>query len=179
MADGVYIDAQELSELGASIERLGSWGLSLKISGELAKQADKLATRAREIVYQYPGDQSGGTTEQVAESIHARPLTEHAWAVEAGGGPLAGLWEEGNKGSALSDPTFRHPVFGNTEVWVDQQKWPYLSRAVEELGPIVERELEDAIVETVGVYLEPAFAGPRGAKVGRSTLGTFLPIGPY
>lgn len=45
--------------------------------------------------------------------------------------PLAALYELGNKGSKTdsaraSGAWFRHPVFGNTNVWVQQRRYPFL-----------------------------------------------------
>jgi hypothetical protein len=49
-----------------------------------------------------------------------------------GAGPLAGLFELGNKGkksaAAASGGMFRHPVFG-TGTWVDQEMHPFLTVA--------------------------------------------------
>jgi hypothetical protein len=42
--------------------------------------------------------------------------------------PLAGLLEFGSKGRENSD-TFKHPVFGNAQVWVDQPKHEFLKPA--------------------------------------------------
>jgi hypothetical protein len=52
----------------------------------------------------------------------------------AQGNAIAGLFELGNKGKgksrvATKSGKFRHPVFGDRSVWVDQPMHPYLLRA--------------------------------------------------
>lgn len=46
-------------------------------------------------------------------------------------GPLAGLLERGAKGSKGNSGSFRHPVYGNRNVWVDQPTQPYLQPALD------------------------------------------------
>ena len=46
----------------------------------------------------------------------------------APGVPIAKLYEVGNKGRG-GGSTFRHPVFGNRENWVDQPRYPFLAAA--------------------------------------------------
>lgn len=52
--------------------------------------------------------------------------------VKAGSAELAiaGLFELGNKGNKVSPASFRHPVFGNREVWRPQKTHPYLAQAL-------------------------------------------------
>ena len=52
-------------------------------------------------------------------------------AVVAGKGlDSAGLLEFGNKGRGSTKKTFRHPVFGDTNNWVDQPTHPFLVPAL-------------------------------------------------
>jgi hypothetical protein len=44
--------------------------------------------------------------------------------------PIAALYEMGNRKSKKSKETFRHPVFGNRNIWVEQSKHPYLRPAM-------------------------------------------------
>lgn len=43
---------------------------------------------------------------------------------------------------------FRHPVFGNRDVWVKQQAHPYLGPALEESGAQLEQLVERAVTTT-------------------------------
>jgi len=63
--------------------------------------------------------------------------------------PLAGLFEFGNKGSAGAGP-FRHPVFGNREVWVNQPTRPYLAPAL----AARQEQVVDGFVDLIGRVLE-------------------------
>ncbi len=67
----------------------------------------------------------------VPPSIKSR-IRKTTLTVQAGGAevPMAGLLELGNKGRSSSTKKFRHPVFGDKSVWVDQKMHPYLLRAL-------------------------------------------------
>lgn len=58
--------------------------------------------------------------------------TKVSVGVKAGGMGVdyAGLYEFGNKGARRAQSKFRHPVFGNKDVWVDQPTRPFLMPAV-------------------------------------------------
>jgi hypothetical protein len=45
--------------------------------------------------------------------------------------------------------TFRHPVFGNRERWVNQQARPFLAPALDAHREMVANEIEAAVVEAV------------------------------
>lgn len=46
------------------------------------------------------------------------------------------------------EATFRHPVFGNREVWVTQRTRPFLAPAADTEGDAVEKDIAD-VVDTV------------------------------
>jgi hypothetical protein len=60
--------------------------------------------------------------------------------------PLAALYEYGNKGERKDDGDFRHPVFGNRNAWVKQERHPFLKRAalaeMTEVGTEIGKALE-------------------------------------
>lgn len=77
-------------------------------------------------------------------------------AIIAGGRgvPLASLYESGNAGgiksrSALWTGRFRHPVFGNRDVWVWQDLHHYLAPAAAARAVEVERDVVAALDEAV------------------------------
>lgn len=73
-------------------------------------------------------------------------------AVIAGGEgvPLAGLYELGNKPNRRNDPTsFRHPLFGNKNIWYSQQAYPFLAAAVRDHIEQVEFEASLALAEAI------------------------------
>lgn len=78
--------------------------------------------------------------------------------VVAGGedDPIAGLLELGNSGgsksaSATRANRFRHPVFGNEDVWVDQSMHPFLTPAVEDKADAAFALILEAIDEAIEV----------------------------
>lgn len=100
-----------------------------------------------------------GVTRGLARRMFAAPYgteaSERAYAAmqrEQAGNVLAGLYEYGNKGSRPSDyGTFRHPVLGDMEVWVNQQRWAFLHPAAEHKGPELEAQMVAVIERWVRV----------------------------
>ena len=82
----------------------------------------------------------------VADSIKVRMSGLASVRVVSGGNGLdiAGLMELGNKGSKGSS-TFRHPVFGNSNVGISQPTHPYLAPALASKADEVEILIEDAL----------------------------------
>ncbi len=149
MADMVEIDAHALVELSADIQRTAD-GFAIQVPQELAKYARFLRDDSRGIVWDYPPDSTsnygaggyGGGYEgraAVADSIVAFARSPKEWNVRAGAEDLAlaGLWELGNKNSSRDDRTFRHPVFGDRNNWVEQSKWPFFSMALKHIEPVM------------------------------------------
>lgn len=67
---------------------------------------------------------------------------------KAEGSPIAVLFELGNKRSRGGQTVgrrgggvFRHPVYGNREVWVDQKMHPFLWPAYERKWPVVQERV--------------------------------------
>lgn len=84
----------------------------------------------------------------IPPSIKVR-ISAASVVVEAGHGvPLAGLSELGNKGGSPAG-FFRHPVFGNQDVWVNQRMHPFLAPAAEAKGYEAERAAVSALDEAV------------------------------
>lgn len=67
-------------------------------------------------------------------------------------GVLADLMELGNKGGSVG--AFRHPVFGNKNVWVSQSMHPYLQPAVDAKGDEACERIFDALDDAVRVAAE-------------------------
>jgi hypothetical protein len=70
-------------------------------------------------------------------------------SVVAGGAKAPDAAPYENKGV---DGFFRHPVFGNREVWVDQKARPFLRPAAEATAPRV----TEKVLENVGKVLDDA-----------------------
>jgi hypothetical protein len=76
-------------------------------------------------------------------------------SVVAGGPdvPLAGLFELGNVGDKGRRDVFRHPVFGNREIWVSQPRHPFLAPALRQRWSEVERAAVEALDATIAEIL--------------------------
>ena len=107
---------------------------------------DIVAEEARHIVSE--------ASQTVPDSIKVRVSGATVSVVAGGSGvPMGGLLELGNvKGSGA---TFRHPVFGNRNVWVDQPTHPYLAVA---LGNKIDA-VEAAAVEALDLAIDEAIHG--------------------
>ena len=140
------VDVHDFRAFGDAI-RQASPVLRREIRLELRKAGEVVAEAARRIIEP--------TSKRVADSIRTRTVGSVVY-VEAGGNdlPIALLFEVGNS-DQRSGNTFRHPVFGNRDVWVHQAMHPYLDRAavathtetVELLGEAIDKALEYVTIE--------------------------------
>ncbi len=152
MADMVKMDAHQLVTLSEDIMRTAE-GFAIQVPEKLGTYARLIRDDAKSIVWEYAPSagrpvgyslQLGSSNEfqgraAVADSIHAGARSPKEWYIRAGKEdlPLAGLWEMGNQRSSRDDTTFRHPVFGDKNTWVEQPKWPFFSMALKHLEPVV------------------------------------------
>ena len=85
----------------------------------------------------------------IPDSIKVR-MTGLASVTISASGRIAGLMELGNAKGRSAD-TFRHPVFGNPDVWVSQPMHPYLAPALkvneDEIQVLTEAAMDSAIAE--------------------------------
>lgn len=82
----------------------------------------------------------------IPPSIKFRMIPDTA-EIHAGGRgvPIAALWQLGNRGRGdRTRKTFRHPVFGNKNVWVDQPRYRFFTEARNVIGPRLPRTLRSA-----------------------------------
>lgn len=98
---------------------------------------------------------------RIADSIKVRMSGQTAVRVVAGGTDLriAGLLELGSAKSRKGGDTFRHPLFGNRDVWVNQPMHPYLWPALrskeDEVVLLIEEALNVAIADAlIGIPTE-------------------------
>ena len=124
MADAVAsIDARELKRLAADLR---------KVAPEVRKQLPKRMRQAAEPIRQeaearkpasdfrvgvrFKASGRDGATVKIVATSRKRP-------------ELPGLLERGNAGSR-NPSRFRHPVFGDRDVWVEQATRPFLAPAL-------------------------------------------------
>lgn len=121
----------------------------LKIGGELLAAAKAIAE---------------GHSRKVAETIKLRAVPGMV-IISVGDEetPIAALWELGNVGThdtgRVQGVFFRHPVFGNREVWVDQRRFPMLRPAQQALRRRVTEQMNaayDRVLEPIRLKPEEA-----------------------
>jgi hypothetical protein len=127
---GLARDLRKIDPAMAREVRLG-----LRAAGQLAAEAAK---------------EKAGYSEGIPPSIKVR-VSGLAITVAAKDTPLAGLEEFGGDGT----PAFwRHPVFGNREVWVAQKARPYLYPALKDKADLVEAAIAEAVNVALDVSLD-------------------------
>ncbi len=119
----------------------GKEGLDLKEFRQLTrdlkrfkpdKQLKKVLRGAGQLIAEDAKSNVEQYSQTVPPSIKVRIRGTSVSVVGGGAGvPLGGLLELGNKGKGKSQAAsksgkFRHPVFGNSDVWVEQDMHPYL-----------------------------------------------------
>ncbi len=134
--------ATELTSFGIDLSNLKTFAEQLKkleprlarrLRDNLAEAGETVAERARGLAAEH--------STSIPPTIKTRVRGVNVY-VSAGSAavPLAGLYEVGNASGRRvrsGSGTFRHPVFGNKDVWVDQPGFPFLRRALEEVEPLL------------------------------------------
>lgn len=103
----------------ASIQAIPSHSSDQPSLRSRMKRATKLTVR------------TGGSKAQVAVRVDGRKMPEHQKALPA--------YMEGTRKS------WRHPVFGNRNVWVSQDPHPYFYEAIRNAGPRAREEVANVL----------------------------------
>lgn len=121
---GYTIDTSAFTKLAKQLAEVDRRA-SAELDAGLAEAAEIVATGARAIAGQH--------SKTIPKTIKVRPPLRTKVEIRAGGKnvPIASLFELGNTGqrhtaSVSRTGRFRHPVFGNRDVWVNQPMHPYL-----------------------------------------------------
>lgn len=119
----------------------------------LAKGLRVQLRAAGELVAEEARGQVSGASKSIPPTIKVRTSGVTVSVIAGGNGkPLAGLFELGNA-SGGGGGTFRHPVYGNQDVWVNQPMHPFLGKALDakkdEAMVLVVNALDDAIREAI------------------------------
>ncbi len=115
MSDRIHIDVSELRQLSTALK---------KVEPKLQKQFFKDLNAGGQIVAAR-AKANASFSSRIPKTIKVRRRGVSVSVVAGGpGAPDAAPFE--NRGES---GTFRHPVFGNTQVWVDQQAHPFLAPA--------------------------------------------------
>lgn len=150
MPDEFIFDGTGLDDLARDL-RHGAQRVRREIDVTLVEIGAELTAKAKLIASRH--------SKTVAGTIRMRAVPG-AVIIAAGSDQvaIAALWETGNKGSKATDETFRHPVFGNRSVFVDQQRYPFLRPALTEDRRSITRRME----VTWDRALEPYRLRPEG-----------------
>jgi len=142
------VDFRELRQLTKDFK---GWKPDKALHKMLRTAGQLIADDAKEIIAPY--------SHTAGDTIKVR-VTKTRVSVLAGGDghAIAGLLEMGNKGrgkSQVTKPKFRHPVFGNKDVWVEQPTHAYLIKAAEGATKRIEVLEGNAVAEAFREYHFP------------------------
>ena len=135
---GYGVDTRDFKLLAKAL-RTAQAELYAELHAELREMGQIVADEAKAIVSPY--------SETIPASIKVNVRGASVSVIAGGGGmekPIAGLFELGNKrggsksAALTSRKQFRHPVYGNREVWVNQPMHPFLEPALQKQLPMVE-----------------------------------------
>ncbi len=125
------MDASELRALSRALKKAEP-ALAKDFTRALKDSAEIVAVKARA---------NASFSSRIPKTIRASGTTVSAKVVAGGdAAPHAAPLEHGGKGG-----TFRHPVYGNLNVWVPQPAHPFLTPAGEESAPLVQERVEKAV----------------------------------
>jgi hypothetical protein len=96
-----------------------------RVDGEVTAAMLEIGETFKATAKQFAGEHS----QSIPPTIRVEPA-KHAVVVKAGNSnvALAALYDLGNEGKGgRKKDTFRHPVFGNRDVWVEQKRYPFFA----------------------------------------------------
>lgn len=131
---GISIDTTELRNLAKMLRQVDP-AAARSLTRGLGTIGDLVVNRAKEKARGFP--RAGEGTDRIEGSIR-KQRSGATLRIVAGGddAPEAAPLEHNGQGGA-----FRHPVFGNQDVWVDQTAHPFLAPAADEVAPEIEEQL--------------------------------------
>jgi hypothetical protein len=126
---------------------------ALRKSAKITSKALRKHLRAAGVIMAVEAQHIAGEhSESIPPTVKVR-VAGATVSVQAGGikAPIAGLFELGNQGQKDSKGHFRHPVFGDSDVWVTQRGYPFLRPAAELTLPVAQRQIAKALEEAAEV----------------------------
>ncbi len=134
------IDTRQLKKLARDLEETTP-GISKELTTSIREGAAVTAVAAKAL---------SSWSSRIPGSIRVLGSNQRV-VVRAGGknAPHAGPYE--NHGTPGD---FRHPVFGNRDVWVSQRARPFLTPALQVTAPILEKRVEIGVAK---VFAEHGF----------------------
>ena len=150
MARGFSIARPKASQSGVSVvadtRELATLARSLRRASPEAWKAYRLAVREMAQIVAEDAKSRASFSTRIPDTIKVRVLASGNVEIVAGGPNAPDAAPLENKGQA---GTFRHPVFGNREVWVSQPARPFLAPALDAHREQVAKAIEDAVMAAV------------------------------
>lgn len=137
--DGQGLD-DIVRDLGRAAERVGK-----EVDVAMLEIGTEITERAKVI--------AEGHSKTIASTIEMIPAPG-VITIRAGNEQvaIAALYERGNRGSRVTAKTFRHPVFGNPNVWVEQPRFPFLRPALAADRRSITKRMEAVWDRALGPY---------------------------
>ena len=135
MSDGISIDTSSFSKFARDLRAVAP-ELKLELLREMKSAGEIVAEDARS---------RADWSEKIPPAIKVKVSGDTIKVVaDAKKAPNAKPIEHGGKGG-----TFRHPVFGNRDVWVDQQARPFLRPALTANRELVVAAVKRAVAKAL------------------------------
>lgn len=142
----------QLERVIKALREVGDGGLARELSAELRKAARPMVPKVRAAIMAIPSNHDGTLRREMSAATRAQFRVAGSQAgitirvdgrrMPAGKRSLPS-YMEGRKGKP-----WRHPVYGNTNVWVAQPVHTYFYKTVEPLGRDVKRNM-DAVASRI------------------------------
>lgn len=143
--DELYeFDGSSLENLARDLRR-ASRDFRREVDVTLVEIGTEITAEAKTVASRY--------SKTVAGTIKMRPLPGMVIiSVGSADSPIGAIWELGNKGSKAVSTTFKHPVFGNRSVWVEQARHPVLKIALAADRRQITKRMEATWDRALGPY---------------------------
>ena len=148
---------EHMSAIIKALEAVGDGELAVELKKELRKAARPMVPKIRAAIDRIPSKHDGTLRSEMKAATRAQfrssgnqagiTLRVDGRKMPAGKRSLP-AYMEGTK------PRWRHPVFGNPEVWVSQPDHSFFYKTVTPFGVEVKKEI-DAVAERIAKKLTP------------------------
>jgi hypothetical protein len=134
--DELKFEGRSLSDLARDMRRAAT---------VVRKETDKTVVAVGAKVAAVAKEEAGRHSKSIPPTIRLAAIPGAA-VIRAGNQdtPMAELYEIGNKGGKRTSETFRHPVFGQKDVWVEQPRFRFLAPALAVDRRAITKQMEQA-----------------------------------
>jgi len=155
--DFTIVGGQHLAEIVKALEAVGNGELASELKSALRKASRPMVPKVRQAIDRIPSNHDGTLRGEMKKATHVQFRSsgrEAGITVRVDGRRMPAhkrtlpAYMEGTK------PRWRHPVYGNPEVWVQQPDKSFFYKTVTPFGVEVKKDI-DAVAERIAKKLTP------------------------